>query len=97
MLIYFMATCNLKKTRAIKIKRGYSHGDFGIKNMLFNNCDMHLIDPICGIFGSTELDAAKFCASLLINLYPIGLFKQSLNYLALANDINKNMLVSLKN
>jgi len=41
------------------------------------------------------LDAAKFCASLLINLYPIGLFKQSLNYLALANDINKNMLVSL--
>lgn len=78
-----------------EIKRGYSHGDFGIKNMLFNNCDMHLIDPICGIFGSTELDAAKFCASLLINLYPIGLFKQSLNYLALANDINKNMLVSL--
>jgi hypothetical protein len=63
--------------------------------MLFNNCDMHLIDPICGVFGCTELDAAKFCASLLINEYPIKLFNQSLNYLALANDISKNMLALL--
>ena len=69
--------------------------NFGIKNMLFNNCDMHLIDPICGVFGCTELDAAKFCASLLINEYPIKLFNQSLNYLALANDISKNQFKSL--
>ena len=75
-----------------ELSRSFSHGDFGIKNMLFNNCDMHLIDPICGVFGCTELDAAKFCASLLINEYPIRLFNQSLNYLALANDINKAML-----
>jgi|TARA_A200000159_G_scaffold67754_1_gene62702 capsule biosynthesis phosphatase len=78
-----------------KIKRGYSHGDFGIKNILFNNCDAHLIDPICDVFGSTELDAAKFCASLLINKYPKKLFGRSLNYLAMANDINRDMLISL--
>ena len=84
--------------KGYKIKRSYSHGDFGIKNMLFNNCDMHLmhlIDPIYGVFGSTELDAAKFCASLLINEYPNKLFSRSLNYLAMANDINRSMLVSL--
>ena len=86
---------NASRLKKYDLKRGYSHGDFGIKNMLFKNCDMHLIDPICGVFGCTELDAAKFIASLVINKYDDKLVAKSIDYMAMANDINKGMLVTL--
>lgn len=86
---------NAEKLNDYNLERSYSHGDFGIKNMLFNHCDMHLIDPICGVFGCTELDAAKFCASLFINEYPERLIEKSIDFMCLANDINKNMLLVL--
>jgi capsule biosynthesis phosphatase len=53
----------------IELDYGYCHGDFGIKNMLFNQYDMYLIDPIPNVFGCRELDIAKFIASLIINKY----------------------------
>ena len=86
---------NAGMLRKYDLKRSFSHGDFGIKNMLFKNCDMHLIDPICGVFGCTELDAAKFIASLVINKYDDKLVSKSIDYMAMANDINKDMLVTL--
>lgn len=86
---------NAGRLSGFDLKRSYSHGDFGIKNMLFNKCDVHLIDPICGVFGCTELDVAKFCASLLINRYSEDTFERSLNYLSMANNINRDMLLIL--
>lgn len=77
------------------LNRSFSHGDFGIKNMLFKDRDLYLIDPICGVFGCTELDAAKFCASLIINQYPDSYIRKSIDFMAVANDINKDMLLSL--
>lgn len=53
------------------IDKTFSHGDFGITNMLFDEKSrkLYLIDPIPDVFGSTALDAAKFIASLMINHY----------------------------
>ena len=51
----------------INLKQSFSHGDFGITNMLFKNNRLCLIDPIPDVFGCTALDAAKFCASLWVN------------------------------
>lgn len=50
-------------------KESFGHGDFGITNMLFNNDSVTLIDPIPSAFTCTELDVAKFIASLYINEY----------------------------
>jgi len=47
----------------------FSHGDFGINNLLFKDKTLYLIDPIPNVFGCIELDAAKLCATLLINNY----------------------------
>jgi capsule biosynthesis phosphatase len=48
----------------------FSHGDFGITNMLFTNSSkLYMIDPIPDVFGCTQLDAAKFIASLYVNKY----------------------------
>jgi hypothetical protein len=86
---------NAARLDAFELKQSFSHGDFGIKNMLFNNCDVTLIDPICGVFGCTKIDAAKFIASLVINQYNYDLIKKSFVYMALTNDINKNILLVL--
>lgn len=83
---------NLKK---YQLKRSFSHGDFGIKNMLFKDHELYLIDPICNVFGCIELDIAKFCASLLINNYPQKYFNKSVDILSVANDIDKHMLLDL--
>lgn len=77
------------------LKRSFSHGDFGIKNMLFKDHELYLIDPICNVFGCTELDVAKFCASLYINQYHKEYILKSIDILAAANDINKPMLLAL--
>tara|TARA_B110000503_G_scaffold57388_1_gene91957 strand:+ start:5705 stop:6721 length:1017 start_codon:yes stop_codon:yes gene_type:complete len=79
----------------IDLNPSFAHGDFGIKNMLFKDCNMVLIDPICNTFGCTELDAAKFCASLIINQYNQTHIKKSIDYMALANGINTNVLRTL--
>lgn len=81
--------------KSYKLKRSFSHGDFGIKNMLFKDHELYLIDPICGVFGCTELDAAKFCASLIINKYPEKHINKSIDFMSVANDINRNMLLAL--
>lgn len=86
---------NAELLRTIQLKRSFSHGDFGIKNMLFKNHDLYLIDPICGVFGCTALDAAKFCASLIINKYPANLISKSIDYMVVMNDINRFALTTL--
>lgn len=48
-------------------KDSFYHGDFGVGNMLFTPCnDLYLIDPIPNKFSCTEIDVAKFLASLLL-------------------------------
>lgn len=57
----------LSQLKHMELEPSFSHGDFGIKNMLFKNGELFLIDPILDTFGCTELDIAKFIASLYIN------------------------------
>lgn len=60
-----------------------SHGDFGVKNLLFtDDRRMFIIDPIIDCYTSVQLDAAKFCASLLINDYDDIDYCKSVNMLA---------------
>jgi len=59
----------IEKMAKIELEYGYCHGDFGVKNMLFNEDKLFLIDPIPNVFGCRELDIAKFIASLMINHY----------------------------
>jgi len=80
---------NCDSLKDYNLTRTFSHGDFGIKNMLFNNHDMTLIDPITDVFGCTEIDVAKFIASLLINGHEIG---DTFKYFSLFNGINRDML-----
>ena len=77
--------------------RTFAHGDFGIKNMLFNGKEdtMTLIDPITDVFGCTEIDCAKLIASLVINNYRPKLYIATFEYLALFNEINKDQLMVL--
>ena len=77
--------------------RTFAHGDFGIKNMLFNGKEdtMTLIDPITDVFGCTEIDCAKLIASLVINNYRPKLYVATFEYLALFNEINKDQLMVL--
>ena len=65
---YFKSLTSRIKTIS-NIKRSFSHGDFGITNFLFKDQSVCLIDPIPDVFGCTELDAAKFIASLYVNHY----------------------------
>jgi len=68
-------TDTLKRLKEIELEPSFSHGDFGVKNMLFHcpllrlssRDELYLIDPILDTFGCTELDIAKFIASLYIN------------------------------
>jgi hypothetical protein len=63
--------------------------------MLFKETDMTLIDPITGVFGCTEIDCAKLIASLVINEYSSNVYKATFEYLALFNEINKDILMVL--
>jgi len=80
----------------IELDYGYCHGDFGIKNMLFNQYDMYLIDPIPNVFGCRELDIAKFIASLIINKYSTAEQDLAINTLLAYNHwIDKSDLLTL--
>ena len=85
---------NAVKIRNHELTRSFSHGDFGITNMLFNN-KLYLIDPIPNVFGCTELDAAKFIASLYINKYDMGLINKSTDAMCAFNSIDKSVFKSL--
>jgi capsule biosynthesis phosphatase len=65
----------------LDLKRSFSHGDFGITNMLFKDTKLYLIDPIPNVFGCTLLDAAKFICSLYINNYEKETIRKSFNAL----------------
>ena len=69
------------------LDQSFSHGDFGITNFLFNEHKLCLIDPIPDMFGCTELDAAKFCASLWINKYKPEVCDLALNAMSVYNNI----------
>ena len=78
------------------LPRTFSHGDFGIKNMLFSdNNVMYLIDPITDMFGCTKIDIAKFIASLIINKYELCKVKLAFNVLCIYNDISRKSLLPL--
>jgi thiamine kinase-like enzyme len=86
----------IEKLATIELEYGYCHGDFGVKNMLFNEDKLFLIDPIPNVFGCRALDIAKFIASLMINHY--GRAEQDLainTLLAYNSDINKQELLTL--
>jgi capsule biosynthesis phosphatase len=69
-------------------EESFGHGDFGITNMLFNgNHHLTLIDPIPEVFGCTELDIAKFIASLYINKYDKELIDIALRTLCTYNKL----------
>jgi capsule biosynthesis phosphatase len=69
-IIDHYSTHIMKRLEDIKVEQTFSHGDFGITNMLFTDeRKLFLIDPIPNMFGSIQLDAAKFIASLYINKY----------------------------
>lgn len=94
-----LANCKLfddvtQELSTLNLKQSFSHGDYGIKNMLFDSCNkqMYLIDPIPNMFGCTELDTAKFIASLYINKYEQNLIEQSINALCVFNNIDVDCL-----
>ena len=78
-------------------EESFGHGDFGITNMLFDGGqNMTLIDPIPEVFSATELDIAKFIASLYINKYDKELIDDSLRVLCTYNKLREtdiNILV----
>lgn len=84
-----------KKIKYLPIKRSFSHGDFGIRNMLFSENKLYLIDPIANVFGSTEIDAAKFCASLILNKYNSKQIHDSVSCMCIYNGINRNDFILL--
>jgi len=74
----------------------FGHGDFGVTNMLFNDESVTLIDPIPGVFTCTELDVAKFIASLYIKKYSKELIDLSRRTLCSYNKLKEkdiNILV----
>jgi len=74
------------------LKQTFSHGDFGITNMLFNESGLTLIDPIPYTFGCTELDIAKFIASLMINNYRQDYIKESMSTLCMWNNVDEKII-----
>ena len=67
----------------------FAHGDFGLGNMLFDGRydRLTLIDPIPDVFGSLELDVAKFIASLYIKKVGNELIDLSRNTLCAYNNL----------
>ena len=86
----------IEKMATIELEYGYCHGDFGVKNMLFNEDKLFLIDPIPNVFGCRELDIAKFIASLMINHYSTAEQDLAINTLLAYNHwIDKYNLLTL--
>jgi len=65
----------IENLEALDLEYESHHGDFGIKNILFKEGEPYLIDPIVGGFGCSELDCAKFCASILNESGDIMLYR----------------------
>jgi len=76
----------------IPLTPGFGHGDFGVTNLLFNNDKLKMIDPITETFTCTELDVAKFIASLYINKYSSDLIDLAYNTLSVFNNIPTHVL-----
>tara|TARA_R110000822_G_scaffold79457_2_gene189993 strand:- start:130 stop:1164 length:1035 start_codon:yes stop_codon:yes gene_type:complete len=76
------------------LNSSFSHGDFGIKNMLFTeeHNELVLIDPIPNMFGCTELDVAKFLASLRVNYPRMDRWDMAFKTLATYNNIELDLL-----
>jgi hypothetical protein len=86
----------LKSLKDITLKQSFSHGDFGVMNMLFTeDKELYVIDPIPNVFGCTELDAAKFIASLIINKYDTALLLNSWNSLLTYTSLSFNKFQTL--
>ena len=83
------------KLKYINLEPTFFHGDFGIKNMLFNDEELYLIDPIPNVFGCVELDIAKFIASLVINHYEPKYIHLAFKTLTMFNEINKFIMDDL--
>lgn len=82
--------CKLKTH--LSLNQTFSHGDFGITNMLFKNNSLYLIDPIPNVFGCTEIDAAKFICSLYINKYDRFVINKSSNSMfGFCNSFNESL------
>ena len=81
----FMFKQVVYRLEEINLKQSFAHGDFGITNLLFHGKDLYLIDPIPNVFGCTELDSAKLCASLYINNYKPEKCKSTIEFMALYN------------
>ena len=80
----------------IDVNPSFSHGDFGIKNMLFTEGKkLYLIDPIPQTFGSLEIDVAKFIASMYINEYNEQLINTSLKTLCTFNGLELSLINKL--
>ena len=80
----------LSELKRMKFKSSFAHGDFGINNMLFKDKTLYLIDPITNTFGCTELDAAKFCASLRINCYDQDICQKSVELMSFYSRVDMN-------
>lgn len=71
----------------------FSHGDFSVMNMLFTpDMRLFLIDPIPDVFGCTELDIAKFIASLHLQEYSIDTIDRIRGYMIQYNELDMNRL-----
>ena len=80
-----------ERLTTLHLKPSFSHGDFGIKNMLFyeyaEGPELCLIDPIPACFGNKELDIAKFIASLIINKYSFKHQELAIKTLCVYNEL----------
>lgn len=84
------------KLKKFIFARTFSHGDFGITNMLFTkNHELFMIDPIPNVFGCRQLDAAKFIASLHINQYDTKLIEIASKSMSTYNNIPSEWLATL--
>lgn len=78
--------------KLIELRNTFSHGDFGITNMLFKDFSLYLIDPIPEVFGCLELDVAKLIASLYINRYSEKCITLAYNAMSSYNNIDHEVL-----
>lgn len=85
----------VKVLRKMRFNSSFSHGDFGIKNLLFKDKSVYLIDPLPDTFGCTELDVAKLCASLMINGYDRKIVDLTMETMSVYNDIRYDALCIL--
>lgn len=77
----------LAELETLEVIPTFSHGDFSVSNILFKDEEVYLIDPIPQVYGSIELDVAKFCASLYFSGFNSSTIKTCENVLSCYNNI----------